>query len=200
MVSLLKGVYLKAHETMRYYLNGPKSAKIRGQWAQTDPGTWPERKSAVVMPGLTEVERRQKIQNLTMLTQQLMQMNQQGQGGILTDISKVYNSMADWVRCANIGKPEEYLLDPLSEQSMMTQRENAERANQQMNQARDMLQLQQAMGEMKIELDKYKHDTELKFKYWKEGVENQENTQDNVTQVTVAKIQQETNEQTAATT
>ncbi|MFA9496628.1 MAG: hypothetical protein ACERKS_12010 [Candidatus Bathyarchaeota archaeon] len=197
--SLMKGVYLKAHQTMRYYLNGPKSAKIRGQWTQTDPSLWPERLHCVVTCGLTEVERRQKIQNLTMLTERLMQLNQSGAGGILTDISKVYNSLADWVRVANIGKPEEYLLDPLSQESQQVQQENAVKAEQQMNQARDMLQLQQAMGEMKIELDKYKHDTELKFKYWKEGVESGENTQDNVTQVTVAKIQQETNEQRSQT-
>lgn len=183
---LLKGAYLKVHRTLRTYFDTPIKAKVRGQWVDTVPSEWIPRDYAICNTGLTEVDRRQKIQNLTMLNAQLQQINAGGGGGIITDVKKIYNGIADWIRYANIGNVEEYLIDPESEESKQVQQQRSREANQQMSQAQQMMQLKQAMEEMKLEVDKYKHDTEIKFKYWKEGLEYEENREDNQTQIQIA--------------
>ena len=184
--TLVKGAYLKTHRTLREYFPGPAQARIRGEWTQTDPGMWPERQYCTVVPGLTEVERRQKIQNQTFLVGQLQQINSQGGHGILTDVSKVYNALAEWIRCANLGQPEEYLLDPNSPPSQQAQAERAQQQQGQLMQTQSLMQQEQALKETALELDKYKHDTELQWKYFKERLDTIENAADNRTQIEVA--------------
>lgn len=188
VVGFMQGVYLKAHQTLREDLPGPREAKIRGNWFFTDPGHWKPRTHCTVVPGLTEVERRQKLQNMTMLTGMQQQINQNGGAGILTDISKVYNSMADWIRIANLGEPEEFLLDPTSPESQQTQAERAQQAQAQLVQTQSIMQNEQALEETRIELDKYKHDTELQWKYYKENLDTEENNADNRTRLEVERM------------
>jgi len=183
---MLKGAYLKVHATLRTYFDQPVMAKLRGRWIETNPAQWQARGYAVCNVGMTEVDRRNKIQNLTMLNAQLQQMNAQGAGGILTDVKKIYNATSDWIRYANLGNPEEYLIDPESEESQQVQQARAQEANQQLSQAQQMMALQQSMEEMKLELDLLKHKDNLKFDYWKEGLEYEENREDNETQLQIA--------------
>ena len=194
--TFLKPLYLKIHRTMRTYITEPVSASIRGRWVQTVPAQWPSRTRARVINGLTEFDRRQKIQNLVMLNQAQEATIQTGGAGILTDVSKKYNALADWIRVAELGQPEDFLIDPKSPEAMQAQRDKMQEAQQQQQQAQQLMDLQRTMQEMALELDKYKHDTELKFKYWDSAMDSETDIRttqmDNVTDL--AKASQQTME------
>lgn len=167
----LKKLYIKTHKTLREYMTQPTMANLRGEWVQTTPSTWPARNSVKVLNGLTEFDRRQNIANLLMLIRSQTELIQQGGAGIITDVSKKYNAMSDWIRAANLGAPEEYLIDPNSDPALQTQRDKMAEATEQQNQAKQLMDLQRQLQEMALEVDKYKHDSDLKFKYWKEALE-----------------------------
>ena len=45
----------------------------------------------------------------------------EGADGVIVDKSKVYNTAADWIRAMKLGQPDEYLVDPTSEESQKAQ-------------------------------------------------------------------------------
>ena len=93
-----------------------------------------------------------------------------GGEGIITDKAKIYSAMSDWIRATELGQPEEYLIDPASEEAQAVSQQNSARAQQQAEQMERMnqvlMQQQRQIEDQKIELDRWKHQTDLAFKYY----------------------------------
>ena len=139
--TLLRDSYLLAHQTLRNNFAGRQlQAKINGKWVTTDPGQWPERAAIEINRGLTTSEKMRRSNKL----QELLGMQNawlgQGADGVLSSVKKVYNTASDWIRMNSLGQPEEYLIDPDSEQAMQA----ADAHAQQKSQMNQQMQLQQA--------------------------------------------------------
>ena len=151
-------------------MQGQIAGKIRGKWSQVDPSQWPERTAMTVHPGMTTSEKQNRLMGLTTLIGHLEQLVMGGNEGIITSKGKIHAAMADWIRAADLGAPEEYLIDPDSEEGQQAQQQQAQAAQEQqqaMQQMQEqMMQMQQQLEMQKLELDKYKHDTELQYKYY----------------------------------
>jgi hypothetical protein len=89
----------------------------------------------------------------------------------LVSKSDFHKTMIDWLLIQGVNNPENYLTDPQSPGAVQA----AQAAQQQQQQQQQvLLQLEEQtreLEEVKVKLDKYMHDTELEFKYAKEGIE-----------------------------
>jgi len=157
--SLLKGMFYLTHATLRTGMVGTINAKRRGAWEQVNPEQWPERNHCKVNVGMTSMERQQRKADYAQLVQQQQVMIQAAGPGVLTNIDKYYNTMADWIRAARLGNPEEYITDPASQQSQQAAQQNQQQQQQQQAQMQEMQQQLQA-------LERWKHESELQYKYY----------------------------------
>ena len=196
---LLADTFRLIHYKLRTEMPDAVMANLRGKWVETAPGDWIKREVIEVTCGMTTTERNNKIMGLRQVIEAQMQIMNTGGGGILTDMNKVYGAMSDWIRAADLGQPEEYLIDPSSEEAMQAaqqkdqQAQQAQQAMQAQNQ--QILQLEKQLEEQKMQLDKYKHDTELRFKYYDVNLDAEvaeaKMTVDNVTKLQSANSQRE---------
>ena len=167
--TLIRETFLLVHKTLRAHLPGELTAKLNGKWVQTDPSQWPERKQVVVKTGLSQGEKIARISALTQVIQTQVGFMQAGQEGQTVDSGGVYNAILDWCRAANLENPEQYWVDPDSEEAQQAAQAQSQQQQQQQQQLVDMEQKQAAQQQQLFaltqQLDKYKHDTELRFKY-----------------------------------
>jgi hypothetical protein len=168
--TLIKAAFLMTHRILREEMAGPVGGKIRGQWQQMDSSQWPVRKNLAVVMGMTSMERAAKIQGLAAVIGYQAQILQSGGDGVLCDLSKTYNSLADWIRANNLGSPDEYLIDPTSQPAQQAQAAKAEQAQQQQAQ---MAQIQQQLMQMQHHFDMAKQQAELDYKQWSDELKAQ---------------------------
>jgi hypothetical protein len=171
--TLIKQTYLLVHRTLRDYLPGEMTAKLNGKWVSTDPSQWAERKKVNVQSGMTQGEKRQRISGLNQVIQQQMTFIQAGKEGEITDPGKVFNAVMDWCRAASLDNPEQYWIDPDSDQAKQAGQAKAQQA-QQAQQAQAAQQKEMMDSQMKMQADlfsleqqmkKYINDSDLVFKY-----------------------------------
>jgi hypothetical protein len=171
--TLLKNTYLLIHRKLRLEMDRQMSAKIGGKWATTNPSEWQERKSMKITAGLTSTERNNKSAAVMLLMQQQAQAMQAGADGVLVDFKGIFNATSDWIRLQDIGNPEEYLVDPDSEEAQQAQQSKAEQAQQQQAQQQRMVEQQIAIEQGKIAQDRYKVDQEIAWKYYNTNMDAQ---------------------------
>jgi hypothetical protein len=161
--TMLKPAFMMVHRLLRTEMGGPAEAKIRGKWQQTDTSQWPERRNVDCVMGMTTAEKAQRVMSLSQVLQHQMMLMQTGAAGVLVDSGNIYNAMTDWVRASNLETPEQYMVDPQSEEAQAVQ---AQQAEQQQAQQQQLQQLQQRMVEQEqaFELEKQRRD--LEYKRW----------------------------------
>lgn len=167
--TLIRSTYLLIHKTLRHFLAGELTAKLNGKWVQTDTSQWPERKNVKVMTGLSQGEKIARLTALTTVIQTQVSFINQGQEGEIVDKKNVFNAIMDWARAANLENPEQYWIDPDSDEAKQVAQQKQQAAQQQGQQQQQAMQqqaeLQQQIFAMQAQLDKYKHDGDLSFKY-----------------------------------
>lgn len=166
--TLLKDAFTLVHTTIREFLPGEITANLQGKWQQTNPSDWPERNHCTVATGLSLAEKSQMMQALTAIVTAQLQIIKDAPGQ-LVDLSGIYNALLDWGRAANIDAPEQYWIDPASQeaqQAAQQQRQSTQQQQQQVKAEMDSARQQELMVfYMQQFLDKYKADQETKFKY-----------------------------------
>ncbi len=160
---LFKRAYMLIHEALRCYYDGTMQAKLHGKWAQTNPSRWVPRETCTILAGLSDSERREKKQDLALQLQFQSQALQMGMDGVLVDAGKVYATLADWTRAADLDAVENYYIDPDSQEAQQAMQQKAQQ--QQANQAAQEA-LQQRMFDQEQMLKKYMHDSQLQFDGW----------------------------------
>lgn len=163
--TLIRSLYVLVHATMRD-LSEPLMVQFAGQWQQISPGQWPERTRVNVTAGLSPGERNRKAQTLMALVQVQQGLLQSGSGVAVVDFNNIYRALQDWLRASGIENPERYLIHPQSPQAQQAMAGQAQQAQEQQQQQAQLAQMQMQLEQQKLELDKYKHDSELRFKYW----------------------------------
>ncbi len=163
--TLFKNMFLLVHKTVREYMPGELNAKISGKWLQTDASQWQERKKVIVATGLTQGEKAGRLAALQQVIGYGIQMIEAGEDGIMADRAGVYNAVMDWCRAANLSNPEQYFVDPATEEAQQAQQQRQQQAQQQQQMQAQMQQAQMDIFHLQQQLEKYKHDTDLAQKY-----------------------------------
>ena len=161
--TMLKPAFQMVHRVLRTEIAGPVMMKQRGQWVQADTSQWKERDIIEVQMGMTSAEKSQRIQALNAVVMQQETLAMGGGMGSLVDKSKLYNAMTDWLRANDLGQPEQYFVDPTSQEAQQAEQMQAQQMEQQQQQMR---QMEQQMVQMQQQFELEKQANELRFKYY----------------------------------
>lgn len=164
--TLIRNMFLIAHETLRTQWDGPISFKRGNQWVEQIPAKWQARQAVTVNLGKSMGERARESAVLEKLMDRQAALAAAGMEDILVDVVSYYKAFMSWLRVNDVANPEQYAIDPRSPRAIKAMNARAvQRAQQQKKQ--DSL-LQQAVGleQVRVGLDKYKTDAELQYKYW----------------------------------
>jgi hypothetical protein len=201
--TLIASTYKMTHKAMRLLMPGTFNFRVEGMFGQTDPSEWRERERVNVKTGLSVNERMAKAASLAEIVAKQEQYIMQGQGGIMTDANKLHNALIDWAKAKGLDNPERYWTDPQSPQAQQAQQQAAQ-AQQEAEQQQQAMMVQQAQFQEKLlqiqaELDKYKHDTELKYKYWSDildaEVDEAKIVGDAATKINLERVKQDAQQQ-----
>ncbi len=171
--TLIRSVFLLAHRTLREYFDGEVPVKRNGKWTYLDPSSWPERHNVTVKPGMSPGERARRIQSMNEVLNGQLMMADRGMDEVLVDMDGYYRALMDRDRLAEVQNPEQYYVDPASERSKRALAIKQQQGEQDKMDRAKLMQQAAGMEQMAQALDKYKHDSDLQFKYFAEllGVE-----------------------------
>jgi len=171
--TLIRSVYLLTHETLRQFFNEPVDIRRSAGWDQPVPSTWKRRNILTVKPGMSVGERARQVATLGSILDKQLALSDQGLDDVLVNINGFYAALMDWARAAEVAQPEQYFIDPTSDSSKAAlKQKQAEQKQKQQSQA---TLIDQALGleRLRTAFEKYKQDTDLQFKYWKENLSSE---------------------------
>jgi hypothetical protein len=154
--TLIQGTYLIAHTLMREFLPDDLKFRSQGVYQETNPSQWQPRKRVAINIGLSTSERQRRYQALDkILTQQLQAMSS-GADDVLTDYTKIHKALLDQARAAGLNAPEQYWINPQSDEAIEAMKGKAQSAQQQ--QQMQQQQMQQ-MAQLQIQLQQMQEET-----------------------------------------
>lgn len=169
--TLIRSTYAMVHRALRTWFDEDVSARVRGEFVQSNPISWVERSRLNVRAGLSAGERAQREVALQQVLLQQEKMLAAGLAGQLTDLSKMYHAQLDWARSAGLDGAERYFTDPQSkggQEAAQQAAKRAEEAAQQQKAIEDTIAASARQVEgMKAAIDKYQTDTKTSLDYFK---------------------------------
>lgn len=164
--TLVRNMYLVAHETLRTQWIGQISFKRGKTWLVQEPSKWPVRDEVNVNMGASPGERARIALVLEKLMEKQAALAANGMEDILVDVHNYYNALIEWLRISDVELPEKYALNPNSDRAKQAfeQRSKAKAAQQQKQDA--MIQQAVALEQVRTALEKYRTDVETQFKYY----------------------------------
>lgn len=169
--SLIRNVFLLAHATLRQYFDAPVEVKVNGRWESPVPSQWRKRTRVTVKVGMSPNERARKVATLQQIVDAQVQLAQQGMDNILVNIDGFYRALTDWGRAAEIPNPEQYFIDPSTEESQKALQAKEEAGAREAEAQRNLMSQAVGLEQLRTAFDKYKHDSELQFKYFAETLD-----------------------------
>ena len=164
--SLIRNVYLLTHATLRLAFDQPVNIKRSGKWDSPIPSEWVERSRVNVKIGMSAGERTRKVGTLGIILDKQLTMSDQGLDGVLVNISGFHKALMDWGRAAEIDNPEQYFIDPSSDESKLALKTKQQQAKEQKQQQAALMDQALGMERLRIALDKFIQTTDLRFKYY----------------------------------
>lgn len=171
--TLIRNMYLIAHETLRTQWQGPISFKRGNKWITQYPSKWQARESVKVNLGasLGERARQSNVLEKVMAKQEALAMN--GMEGILVDATSYWKAFMAWMRINDLSNPEQFIIDPRSDTSLKAFNDKAVQSKLQKQKQDALMQQAVSMEQIRIALDKYKADQQTQFDYWSESIKAQ---------------------------
>ena len=164
--TLIRSTYLLVHQTLRTWYQMPIMAKVGDKWQQIQPSTWQPRSRLNVKIGLSAGERQRKSAALGQVLGYQMQIMQMGQAGVLADLSGVHNALMDWAKSAELDNPEQYFIDPASEEAQKAAQGQQQAQQQQAEEQKAMVQETLDIERGKVLADRDKTANETAWKYF----------------------------------
>jgi len=166
--TILLPLFTMTHRILRTQLAGPVMAKIGGKWQQADTSQWQERLVTDIQMGMTTTEKAERMMALSQALQQMQAMMAQGGAGIIVDMPRLYNAMGDWIRTANLGAPDQYLIDPKSPEAQQAAQAQAQ---QQQQQLQEQVQIQAELTKLTQDFELEKQRRDLEYKVWSDQLD-----------------------------
>jgi hypothetical protein len=184
--TLLLQVFLLTHETLRRYETDPVGVWVAGQYLQVSGQQFREREGANVRLGMSSGERNRRLRALDANIQMQAQIAQITGPGVLSGLQQLHTALVERDQVA--GLEQELWLDPQSPESLQAQQAASQSQQQQQQIAMQMAAAEEQGKQQDRQLDKYKHDSELQWKYYDTqtdaGLKEAEIVADNVTKLT----------------
>jgi len=164
--SLVRGTFLLIHKALREDWKGTIQYRKTDEWVEVDPSEWQPRNRLNITVGLSPGDRRRHRAALQEVIQTQLGFIQGGAANIAVTYKGVHNAIQDWLKASELDGAEGYFLDPDGQESQQGQQAAAEQAQEESELQKQLTAMQVQLEQQKQELDKYKHDTELQFKYY----------------------------------
>jgi len=174
--TLIRSVFLLAHQTLREYFDEELPIKRNGKWTYVKPSEWPERTNVTVKPGMSPGERSRRAGVLGQILDAQMMLSDKGMDGVLVGIDQFNRCLMDWARMSEAQNPEQYFIDPQSDAAQAALQSKQQQAQELDRQKKTLMQNAFGLEQMRTAFEKYRHDSELQFKYYAEllGVQVEE--------------------------
>jgi hypothetical protein len=166
--TLVRSMYLIAHETLRTQWHRPISFKRGNKWVQTDPSKWQVRESVTVNLGKSMNERARESAVLERLLDRQAFLAQNGMEDILVDVTTYHAALAAWLRVNDVDNPERFSIDPRSDKAMQAMQRKQQQQAMQAQKQEALLQQSLALEQVRVATVKYQTDVETQFKYYSE--------------------------------
>lgn len=166
--TLIRSTFLLAHATLREHYTDPVPIKRNGKWFSPIPSEWPERTRLTVKIGMSPGERMRRVAALDKSLANQVQLASLGMDEVLVNLRGFYKTMMDRDRAADLQNPEQYYVDPESEEAQKALAAKAKASAEQQAQQKALMQQAIGLEQIRSSIDKYKVDVETQFKYWAE--------------------------------
>ncbi len=166
--SLIRNVFLNAHATLRENFDTPVDVKVNGRWESPVPAEWRPRTRVVVKIGMSPGERQRRVAALGQVVQSQFELAQNDMDDVLVNIDGFYRALTDWGRAAELPNPEQYFLDPSTEASQEALKAKDKAQAEAAAKNEELMRTAVGLEQLGKAFDKYRHDSELQFKYFAE--------------------------------
>jgi hypothetical protein len=166
--TLVRSMYLIAHETLRTQWDKPIKFKRGNKWVETHPSKWQVRESVEVNLGKSMNERARESAILSQLLDRMAFLAANGMEEILVDVENYHAAMSAWLRINDIENPEKFTIDPRSEKAMQAMQRKQQQQAAQAQKQESLLQQSVALEQVRVALGKYQTDVDTQFKYYAE--------------------------------
>lgn len=165
-MTLLRSTFLLSHATLREYYDQPMQIKLNGRWATAVPSEWPSRDGVTIKPGMSPGEKQRRSQALLTILRSQVDFSNQGLDDVLVNIDGFYNTLMDWARNENVQNPEQYFVDPRTDESKQAAQGKQEQQQKIELLNKELVRNSLDMEKLRIALDKYTSDADRQFKYY----------------------------------
>lgn len=166
--TLVRAMYMIAHETLRTQWKEPIAFKRGNKWVQTDPSKWPVRDGLEVNLGKSLNDRTRESNVLSQLLDRQAFLASNGMEEILVDVNTYHAALNEWLRVNDIENPEKFSIDPRSDKAIAAMKSKAQARQSQAQKQDAMLQQAVALEQVRTALEKYRIDVETQYKYYSE--------------------------------
>lgn len=187
--SLVRGVYLLTHRLLRENFTEAVAVKLHGKWQNPVPIAWRERNRVTIKLGMSPGERRRRVDSLGYILNTQLALADKGFNHILVNLPGFYQALMDWCRAAEIPNPEQYWLDPASDESKQALASVQNDRKQQQKAQQNLMDVALGLEQLRIALDKRNADADRVLKYF-EAILSSETKQAEIVGGAVAKLEE----------
>ena len=141
--TLVKPVYRLMHSLLRAHMQGQVPVPGPSGWESTEPAAWQPREEMVLSIGMSTAERQRRAAALGQTVQMQQTAMEGGLAGQITDLPQVHRALIDMGRMMDLPNPEQYWVNPESQQAQQVAQQKQQAAEQAAQQAQ--AQQQQAI-------------------------------------------------------
>lgn len=152
--TFLVPMFRQLHRLLMKYGQGElQMQQPNGEFTMTDPRNWIERPNVGITVGKTHGEKMRQAQALQFILQAQQQIMQMGGDQVLVTMAGIHNALVDLGRAFDISTPQQYWVDPASQQGQQAAQQKAQQA--QAAQQAQQQQMQMLIGiQQEIEAQK----------------------------------------------
>jgi len=161
--TLIRDVFVILHQQLKL-LGESISFENGGEWQEMEPAQWIDRERFTVKLGLTTGEKQRRAGAYEGIFAKQMQLLQSGADGVLISEDGVYQTLIDQANLMGMVDPEQYYVDPQSDEAKQA-RQQKQQAAQQQAQAQE--QAAQQQQQLLMQLEQMRQQTTLQMQAMK---------------------------------
>ena len=165
--TLIRDVFLLAHATLREHFDEQLPIKRNGKWQHVKPSQWPERRSVTVKPGMSAGERTRRAGALGQVIDAQIMLADKGMDEVLVNLDGFNRALLDWARLMEVQNPEQYFLDPQSDESQAALTQKDETRKREGMERKTLMQQAFSLEQLRVALGKYDGDANRVLEYFK---------------------------------
>ncbi len=165
--TLIRDVYLLAHATLREFFDEPLRIKRNGKWQEVIPAKWPVRESVTIKPGMSPGERARRADAMAEVVNSQMMLAERGMDEVSVDLYTFNRALLDYARLKEVQNPEQYYIDPDSDQAQAALRRKQALAQKLEMDKKALMQDAVGLEKMRTALAKYQGDADREVDVYK---------------------------------